>query len=144
MVLGFVSYRSSPRYLRYLCLAPWIPTLLAPLLLGCLAASLPGSLARWLPDSFMAPWLLGVLAPGRPEMAPRDFPDPRTWFPGLAKGRPEMVPYEDPADPGSGGQKRTGLQPLSCLGEGGGAGVRARRGNFPDPPLHSKAKALNL
>ena len=34
-----------------------------------------------------------------------------------------MIPEQDPADPGSGGQKRTGLQPQSFLERGGGAGV---------------------
>ena len=81
----------------------------------------PGSLAAWLPGSLMALWLPGSRA---------------AWAPG----RPETRPREDPADPGSGGQKRTGLQPQAVWKGGGQAwdsGVRICR----TPPPY-KAKAL--
>ena len=66
--LDFLSYRSFLSYLHYLCLAPWIPSLLAAWLpgslavLGSLAPSLPGSLAARV--SVLAPWLPGGLAQG--------------------------------------------------------------------------------
>ena len=45
------------------------------------------------------------------------------WLPGgQAPGRPETVLLEDPADPGSGGQKRTGLQPQAFVGVRGAPG----------------------
>ena len=87
-----------------MCLAPWIPSLLAAWLQGSLAVRLlPGSLA------------------------------PRRLGP--------TVPQEDPADPGSGGRKRTGLQPQAVWeGRGGGDGVRDQQ-DFPEtfsPYIKSK------
>ena len=50
-ILGFRNYRRALSYLRYLCLAPWIPSLLVAWLPsslampGCVAPSFPGSMA---------------------------------------------------------------------------------------------------
>ena len=111
------SYLSYMTYLSYLCLAPscLAPLLLgsgslAPWLLSSLANRLPGSLSPWL--GCLTPWLPGSLATLLPGcLAPWLT---GSWLVGcLAPGRPETVPREDPADLGSGGQKRTGLQPQS-------------------------------
>ena len=62
----------------------------------------PGSLAAWLSGSLMALCLPGSRA---------------AWAQG---GAETHRPREDPADPGSGGQKRTGLEPQSFPPRGGG------------------------
>ena len=122
-------------------MVPWFP--------GYLAAWLPGCLAPWLLAGSLAPWLLGCLASWLPgsRVVPRDPPDPRTWLPGLAPGRPERAPREDPADPGPGGRKRTGLQPQAVWGGGrrgtqAWPGVEPRRGDFRPPSPYYKALAL--
>ena len=104
----------------------------------------------------LAPWPPGGMAPGRLETTLRDPPDPRTWLPGLAPGRPEMVPREDPADSGPGGQKRMGLQPQSlwqgCGGtifwtthcyksfafENPGPRARTKNSRYPGPSRDSR------
>ena len=110
-------------YLSYLCLAPscLAPLLLgsgslAPWLLSSLANRLPGSLSPWL--GCLTPWLPGSLATLLPGcLAP--------WLPGswlvgcLAPGRPETVPREDPADLGSTGLKRAVLEPQAFYRGGG-------------------------
>ena len=77
------------------------------------------------------------MAPGRPETVPRDLPDCRTWLPGLAQRRQETLPREDPADPGSGGQNRTGLEP-QALWTGGGQDF------WDSPPCYKSFGFRNL
>ena len=125
-VLRFLSDRNSLGYLRYLCLAPWIPSLLAPSFPGCLAPSFPGSLALWLPSS---------LAPRRPgPTEARNSPEGPSGFQGVAPAESGLREAgKGPAGGSSAsrlrGQKRTGLEPQSFSGGGGGM-----RGVFPDPP----------
>jgi len=67
-VLGFLSYRSSLSYLRYLCLAPWIPSLLVAWLPGSLAVA--GCLLAPSLHGSLAAWVYGSMAPRR--HGPRD------------------------------------------------------------------------
>ena len=82
---------------------------------GSLDPYIAGSLAPWLPGCLAPYWIYGSLAPG--QLGPREVgngPEGTSGSQDVApRSGPKEIPREDPADPGPGGSKRTGLQPQS-------------------------------
>ena len=142
-------------------LGPWLCKLSEPSELSALSVPgsldcwLPSSVAAWLPNRSIAPWLPGGLAPGRLEMVPRDPSGsedvaPRSGPREVGNGPAGTSGFQDvaprfglreagnaPAGGSSGsrlrGPETHGTRATGCL-EGGGAMRGTPRGVFLGPP----------